>query len=286
MTQEELMHPGHKRCRSDVYSLGILLFEMVSGRLPFQGDTEFELLKHQIETPMPVLSTVVSGVPAFLDAAISNACAKAPGERFETCAAMAQALRSGPGATGFGAELAAPSTLSEVDPWRQRIDALLAIGEIDVAEHALENALADFPEEAVLKRCRDLIAKARTQRNSEAPARTAERNLFVKETLDRLREHERDGTWQEGCQTAREALNRYPRVWVFLLVNCAGGAIGLALAGGLSRWISSLLFGITPLDPLTYAASGALIAAAAMIASYVPARQAAPVDPMETLRSE
>ncbi len=90
----------------------------------------------------------------------------------------------------------------------------------------------------------------------------------------------------------RLALGAEPRMlkWLFvrkgLILNCVGAIIGLALAGGLSRWISSLLFGITPLDPLAYIAAGALIAAAAMIASYVPARQAASVDPMETLRSE
>ena len=90
----------------------------------------------------------------------------------------------------------------------------------------------------------------------------------------------------------RLALGAEPRAlkWLFvrkgLILNCVGGIIGLALAGGLSRWISSLLFGVTPLDPLTYIASGAVIAAAVMVASYVPARQAASVDPMETLRSE
>jgi predicted lysophospholipase L1 biosynthesis ABC-type transport system permease subunit len=90
----------------------------------------------------------------------------------------------------------------------------------------------------------------------------------------------------------RLALGAEPRVlkWLFvrkgLILNCVGGVIGLALAGGLSRWISSLLFGITPLDSLTYVASGALISAAAAAASYIPARQAASVDPIETLRSE
>ncbi len=78
--------------------------------------------------------------------------------------------------------------------------------------------------------------------------------------------------------------------WLFvrkgLILNCIGGIIGLALAVGLSRWITSLLFGVTPLDPLTYIASGVLISAAAMAASYIPARRAASVDPMETLRSE
>lgn len=90
----------------------------------------------------------------------------------------------------------------------------------------------------------------------------------------------------------RLALGAEPRAlkWLFvrkgLILNCVGGIIGLALAGGLSRWISSLLFGVTPLDPLTYIASSAVIAASVMVASYVPARQAAFVDPMETLRSE
>jgi predicted permease len=90
----------------------------------------------------------------------------------------------------------------------------------------------------------------------------------------------------------RLALGADPRMlkWLFvrkgLILNCVGGIIGLALAAVLSRWISSLLFGITPLDPLAYIASGALIAAAVMAGSYIPARQAASVDPMETLRSE
>lgn len=78
--------------------------------------------------------------------------------------------------------------------------------------------------------------------------------------------------------------------WLFvrkgMILNLAGAVIGLALAAGLSRWMSSLLFGVAPLDPLAYIASGGLIGAASMAASYIPARQAASVDPMETLRSE
>ncbi len=90
----------------------------------------------------------------------------------------------------------------------------------------------------------------------------------------------------------RVALGAEPNAlkWLFvrkgLLLNCIGAIGGLALAIGLSRWISSLLFGITPLDPVTYVASGVLVSAAAMAASYIPARRAAAVDPMETLRSD
>jgi predicted permease len=71
-----------------------------------------------------------------------------------------------------------------------------------------------------------------------------------------------------------------------LVLVCIGGVIGLFSAAALSRLISSVLFGVTPLDPLTYGASGAIILAAAITASYIPARRAASVDPMETLRSD
>jgi predicted permease len=90
----------------------------------------------------------------------------------------------------------------------------------------------------------------------------------------------------------RVALGGEPRMlkWLFvrtgLILNLMGGVIGLVFAAGLSRWMSSLLFGVAPVDPFTYLVSGALVGAAAMVASYLPARQAASVDPMETLRSE
>ncbi len=71
-----------------------------------------------------------------------------------------------------------------------------------------------------------------------------------------------------------------------LILTSIGGALGLVSAGALSRWISSLLFGIAPIDPLTYAVSGALIFAAALSATYIPARRAASLNPMETLRSD
>ncbi|MDQ2834597.1 MAG: ABC transporter permease [Acidobacteriota bacterium] len=71
-----------------------------------------------------------------------------------------------------------------------------------------------------------------------------------------------------------------------LMLACLGVLIGLGFSGALSRWISSLLFGVTPLDPITYGLSGAVILAAAVTASYIPARRAAAADPMEALRGD
>jgi predicted permease len=65
-----------------------------------------------------------------------------------------------------------------------------------------------------------------------------------------------------------------------------GVAIGLAVAFGTMRLMSSLLFEVSPIDPLTYAAVSLTLTAATVLASYVPARRATAIDPIEALRSE
>ena len=71
-----------------------------------------------------------------------------------------------------------------------------------------------------------------------------------------------------------------------LLLAGIGSIIGLAAAAGLTRLMSSLLFGVTALDPVTYVAVSALLIFAALVASYLPARRAMAIDPVEALRVE
>jgi len=65
-----------------------------------------------------------------------------------------------------------------------------------------------------------------------------------------------------------------------------GVALGLLLAAGLSRLMASLLFGVSPLDPITFVVVPIVLATAAVLASYLPARRATSVDPVEVLRGE
>jgi ABC-type antimicrobial peptide transport system permease subunit len=65
-----------------------------------------------------------------------------------------------------------------------------------------------------------------------------------------------------------------------------GVVVGLAAAAGVTRFLSSFLFEVSPLDPVTFAAVSLGLLAAAAAASYVPAHRASGVDPVEALRTE
>ena len=71
-----------------------------------------------------------------------------------------------------------------------------------------------------------------------------------------------------------------------LAVVAVGLAIGIVGAVGLTRFMEALLFGVSPTDPLIYLAVGAGLTAAAALATLLPARRAASVDPVEVLRAE
>ncbi|HYK91858.1 MAG TPA: ABC transporter permease [Acidobacteriota bacterium] len=71
-----------------------------------------------------------------------------------------------------------------------------------------------------------------------------------------------------------------------LLLTCVGVALGLAAAAVLTRLLATLLFGVRPVDPATYVAVSAVLGAVALLASYIPARRASSVDPVEALRWE
>ncbi|MBI1791262.1 MAG: ABC transporter permease, partial [Acidobacteria bacterium] len=71
-----------------------------------------------------------------------------------------------------------------------------------------------------------------------------------------------------------------------LNLTLTGLAVGLIAALAFTRLMSTLLFGVAPGDPATFAGVGLLLAAVALAASYVPSRRASRVDPMEALRHE
>ena len=71
-----------------------------------------------------------------------------------------------------------------------------------------------------------------------------------------------------------------------MTLTAIGLAIGVATALAVTRLLGSLVFGISPRDPLTLGASAVLLTMVALLACYLPARRAAHVDPLVALRCE
>ena len=71
-----------------------------------------------------------------------------------------------------------------------------------------------------------------------------------------------------------------------VVLTIIGIAIGLLSSAALTRLMKAILFGISPIDPPTYAAVPIVLLVAAILASYIPASRAARVDPVDALKAE
>jgi serine/threonine-protein kinase len=79
--------------RADIYELGVVLFQMLSGRVPFTGTTPYATLIRHVQEPLPLLHQLKPEIPDSVDTVIQKATAKQREDRYTTARAMAQALR-------------------------------------------------------------------------------------------------------------------------------------------------------------------------------------------------
>ena len=93
--------------RSDVYSLGILMYEMLTGNVPYVGDTPLATLYQHVHQSVPELTDAGRPLPAWLTQVVEQALAKQPEDRYQTAGQMAVTIR------GKGAIVSAPVTSVE-----------------------------------------------------------------------------------------------------------------------------------------------------------------------------
>ncbi|MEV6064575.1 Stk1 family PASTA domain-containing Ser/Thr kinase [Nocardia asteroides] len=90
----EQVTTGTADARSDVYSFGILIFELLTGQVPFTGDNSLSVAYQRVENDVPAPSTFIGGVPPELDALVAKATARDPQQRFADANEMAARLQT------------------------------------------------------------------------------------------------------------------------------------------------------------------------------------------------
>ncbi|MGW4122628.1 protein kinase domain-containing protein [Nocardia sp. NPDC004711] len=89
----EQVTSGTADARSDVYSAGILIFEMLTGRTPFTGDNSLSIALQRVEKDVPSPGRLINGVPPEIDELVAHATAREPMHRYTDATEMANDLR-------------------------------------------------------------------------------------------------------------------------------------------------------------------------------------------------
>ena len=243
----ELVTGGAATAATDIHALGLLLFEMLTGRHPFAADASDEMLEKLVKSYALRPSALAPGTPAALEEVILRALSKDPASRFVTALAMQQALAVCPG--GSGAPAAAPTRRRTMPTWaellsastlgqRIRRAALIVAPLVIVAGGAayvlknraparIEDPVAHAQAE-IAKAPRDRSLRVQLGEQLERVGRVDDARRFYNDTLKLdpgyaraitglARLQDREGRRDEARRTYRRAIEADPKAWYAVL---------------------------------------------------------------------
>ncbi len=114
MSPEQCSQTGAIDARSDIYSLGVIVFEMLTGRVPFTGESPTMIMMKQVQDEPPSVLEARPDLPASVDELIKKALAKQPADRFQTAGELSESLNHA--AAGAADEEAAVPRVADTVP--------------------------------------------------------------------------------------------------------------------------------------------------------------------------